>query len=129
MGRSVEWDAEIIEDVLDQRISWRSTGDPDVSTTGQVVFQSGPDGESTEVLLHLTYEMPGGKAGQAIARMFGEDPHQQVDDDLRRFKQVVETGEVVRSDGAPWGKRSRREFPQRPAQPMTADELAKGGAE
>jgi len=68
--------------------------------------------------------MPAGKLGEAVARYFGEDPHQQIDDDLRRFKQVLETGEVVRSDGAPGGKRARGEFPQHPAQPLSADELA-----
>ena len=59
------------------------------------------------------------------ASYFGEDPHQQLDDDLRRFKQVLETGEVVRSDGAPGGKRARREFPQHPAHPLSRQELAK----
>ena len=70
----------------------------------------------------LVYDLPGGEVGKALARYFGEDPHQQLDDDLRRFKQVMETGEVVRSDGAPWGKRARKEFPQHPAQPLTAEE-------
>jgi hypothetical protein len=67
--------------------------------------------------------MPGGRLGQAVARYFGEDPHQQLDDDLRRFKQIAETGEVVRSEGAPGGKRARREFPQHPARPLSAEEL------
>lgn len=62
----------------------------------------------------------GGAVGKAVAKYFGEEPHQQLDDDLRRLKQVLETGEVVRSDGAPWGKRARKEFPQRPAQPLSA---------
>ena len=70
----------------------------------------------------LRYDPPGGKLGEAVARYFGEDPHQQLDDDLRRFKQVLETGEVVRSDGAPGGKRAREEFPQHAAQPLTDDE-------
>ena len=48
------------------------------------------------------YDIPAGQLGQAVAKYFGEEPHQQLDDDLRRFKQVMETGEVVRSDGAPW---------------------------
>ena len=67
----------------------------------------------------LAYDVPGGELGRAVATYFGEEPHQQLDDDLRRLKQVLETGEVVRSDGAPWGKRARKEFPQRPAQPLT----------
>jgi hypothetical protein len=67
----------------------------------------------------LTYDAPGGGLGKMLAKYFGEDPSQHLDDDLRRFKQVIETGEVVRSDGAPWGKRARHEFPQRPAQPLS----------
>jgi hypothetical protein len=59
-----------------------------------------------------------------VAKYFGEEPHQQLDDDLRRLKQVLETGEVVWSEGAPWGKRARQEFPQRPAQPLSSEERA-----
>ncbi len=59
-----------------------------------------------------------------MAKYFGEEPHQQLDDDLRRFKQVIETGEVVRSDGAPGGKQARHEFPQHPARPLSDQELA-----
>jgi hypothetical protein len=71
----------------------------------------------------MTYEMPAGKLGETVARFFGEEPHQQLDDDLRRLKQVLETGEVVRSEGAPGGKRARREFPQHPARPLTREEM------
>jgi uncharacterized membrane protein len=121
--RTVEWDAEIHEDVPNERIGWHSSGDPDVPNRGKVWFVTAPDGESTEVHVLLAYDLPGGSLGKAAAKYFGEEPHQQLDDDLRRFKQVMETGEVVRSDGAPWGKRARAEFPQRPAQPLTKEEL------
>jgi len=124
-GRTVEWDAEITEEVPGERIGWRSTGDADVPNSGEVRFTTAPDGESTEVHVRLAYDIPGGAIGKAVARYFGEEPHQQLDDDLRRFKQVAETGEVVRSDGAPGGKRARKEFPQHPAQPLSAEELAK----
>jgi uncharacterized membrane protein len=122
-GRSVEWDAEITEDITGERIAWRSVGDPDVPNDGEVRFRPAPGGRGTEVYVTLRYWIPGGKLGQAVARYFGEDPHQQLDDDLRRFKQIVETGEVVRSEGAPGGKRARREFPQHPARPLTETEL------
>ena len=122
-GRSVEWDAEITEDVAGERIAWRSVGQPDVPNDGEVRFWPAPGGRGTEIHVMLRYWVPGGKLGEAVARYFGEDPHQQLDDDLRRFKQIVETGEVVRSDGAPWGKRARREFPQHPARPLSEDEL------
>lgn len=120
--RTVEWDAKITEEVPDQQIGWRSSGEADVPNQGKVWFIPAPDGESTEVHVLLAYEIPGGKLGKAVAKYFGEEPHQQLDDDLRRLKQVLETGEVVRSDGAPWGKRARKEFPQRPAQPLSAEE-------
>jgi uncharacterized membrane protein len=81
-----------------------------------------PDGVSTEVHVVMAYDIPGGELGKAVAKYFGEEPNQQLDDDLRRLKQVLETGEVVRSDGAPYGKKARAEFPQRPAQPLSPEE-------
>jgi len=125
-GKNVEWDAEIIDEAPTEKIAWRSTGDADVPNAGTVRFLPAPDGVSTEVHVVVVYEIPGGKIGKAVAEYFGEEPHQQLDDDLRRLKQVLETGEVVRSDGAPWGKRARKEFPQRPAQPLSDAELDKG---
>ena len=83
-----------------------------------------PGNRGTEVRVTLSYDVPAGPLGRAVAKYFGEEPHQQLDDDLRRFKQVVETGEVVRSDGAPGGKRARQEFPQHPARPLSDEELA-----
>jgi uncharacterized membrane protein len=123
-GRTVEWDAEITQDVPGQVIAWRSTGDADVSNSGRVRFSPAPRGQGTELHVALTYEVPGGALAEALARWAGEDPHQQLDDDLRRFKQVMETGQVVRSEGAPWGKKARKEFPQHPAQPLSDDEMA-----
>lgn len=125
-GTNVEWDAEIVDEAPGEKIAWRSTGNTDVPNTGTVRFVPAPDGVSTEVHVVLSYDIPGGAIGKAVARYFGEEPHQQLDDDLRRLKQVMETGQVVRSDGAPWGKRARKEFPQRPAQPLSDAELAKG---
>jgi uncharacterized membrane protein len=125
-GNNVEWDAEIIDERPGEKIAWRSTGDADVPNAGTVRFVPAPDGVSTEVHVVLVYDIPGGSLGKDVAKYFGEEPHQQLDDDLRRLKQVLETGEVVRSDGAPWGKRARREFPQRPAQPLSDTELDKG---
>ena len=126
-GRSVEWDAEISEDEPGTLLRWHSVGEADVKNAGSVRFTAAPGGRGTELFVTIGYEVPAGALGKAVARYFGEEPHQQLDDDLRRFKQVVETGEVVRSDGAPGGKRARSEFPQRPAQPMTAEELAEAG--
>jgi uncharacterized membrane protein len=121
--REVEWDAETTELVPGSHLAWRSTEGADVANAGEVRFVRAPDGASTEVHVTLAYDAPGGGLGKALAKYFGEDPSQHLDDDLRRFKQVIETGQVVRSDGAPWGKRARHEFPQRPAQPLSVDEL------
>lgn len=125
-GKNVEWDAEIVDEAAGERIAWRSTGKADVPNSGTVRFVPAPDGVSTEVHVEMSYDIPGGAIGKAVARYFGEEPHQQLDDDLRRLKQVLETGQVVRSEGAPWGKRARKEFPQRPAQPLSDSDLAKG---
>jgi uncharacterized membrane protein len=125
-GRTVEWDARITEEVPDEKLAWRATESAEVPNAGAVWFRPAPDGVSTEMHVLLVYDIPGGELGKAVAAYFGEEPHQQLDDDLRRLKQVMETGEVVRSDGAPWGKRARKEFPQRPAQPLSDEELEKG---
>ncbi|MEU6389155.1 SRPBCC family protein [Streptomyces sp. NPDC046939] len=122
-GKTVEWDAETTEDIPNQLIAWRSVDGADIDNSGEVRFVPAPGDRGTEVRVKLRYDVPAGPLGKAVARYFGEEPHQQLDDDLRRFKQIVETGEVVRSEGAPGGKRARGEFPQHPAQPLTADEL------
>ncbi|MCW2745401.1 MAG: cyclase [Mycobacterium sp.] len=124
-GRTVEWDAEITEDLPGHRIVWRSVQGSAIELFGDVRFTSAPGHRGTEIHATMRYAMPAGKLGEAVARYFGEEPHQQLDDDLRRFKQVVETGEVVRSDGAPGGKRARHEFPQHPARPLSNEELAR----
>ena len=121
-GQTVEWDAETTDDVPAQRIAWRSVDGADVPNSGEVRFVPAPGGRGTEVHVTLSYEMPGGALGKAAAKYFGEEPSQQLDDDLRRFKQVLETGEVIRSDGAPRGKQAREEFPQHPARPLTDEE-------
>jgi uncharacterized membrane protein len=69
-----------------------------VSNAGEVRFVRAPDNVSTEVHVSVTYEAPGGDLGKSLATYFGENPSQHLDDDLRRFKQVMETGEVVRSE-------------------------------
>lgn len=125
-GKNVEWDAEIVDETPGEKIAWRSTGEADVPNSGTVRFGPAPDGVGTEVHVVLSYDIPGGAVGKAVAKYFGEEPHQQLDDDLRRLKQMLETGQVVRSEGAPWGKRARKEFPQRPAQPLSDSEFAKG---
>lgn len=119
-GKSVTWDAELTEDSRGRVIAWRSLPGAKVPNSGRVTFAPAPGDRGTEVHVELEYDIPGGRAGSMVARMFGEEPAQQVRDDLRRFKQVVETGEVVRSDGTPEGVRAGRLAAQQPARPVHA---------
>jgi len=88
-GMRVEWDAVIHNEVEDQLIAWRSLPGADVNNAGSVHFTPIGDGQ-TEVRVVLSYEPPAGRLGAAVAKLFGEEPSTQVDDDLRRFKQVME---------------------------------------
>jgi uncharacterized membrane protein len=99
-GTTVEWEAETIEDRPNELISWRSLPDASVPNSGTVRFTEAPGDRGTEVHVELQYEPPGGKLGALIAKLFGEEPQQQVKGDLRRFKQVMETGEIVHSDAS-----------------------------
>lgn len=113
---SVEWDAEIVEDVPGEALAWRSVEGASVSNVGKVAFTAAPGDRGTEIRVELAYQAPGGAVGRLAAKLLGEEPSQQVDDDLRRFKQILEVGEVVRSDGSPEGTRARRQATQEPAQ-------------
>jgi uncharacterized membrane protein len=103
LKKSVEWDAEMTGDEPGQRISWRSLPGADVDNSGTVHFAPSPDGTGTELRVVLHYDVPGGAIGRAVATLFGQEPEQQVRDDLRRFKQVLETGDVVRTESMPHG--------------------------
>jgi uncharacterized membrane protein len=118
----VEWDAELIADQPGQLMAWRSLPGSDVPNHGSVRFEQGPIGRGTEVRVELRYDAPGGAIGATVATWFGEEPGQQIRDDLRRLKQVLETGEVVRSDGSLEGA-GQGASKQRPAQAPTPEEL------
>lgn len=122
-GTNVEWDAEITEDEPARRISWRSLEGADVQNSGTVRFQPAPKGQGTEVHVELEYTPPGGALGAVVARLFGEEPNQQAADDLRRFKQLVETGEIARSDGSPMGSRAQNQLRQRDGNPPEGADL------
>jgi uncharacterized membrane protein len=88
-GMRVEWDATIHNEIDNQLIAWRSLPGADVNNAGSVHFTSVGEGQ-TEVRVVLSYDPPAGKLGAAVAKLLGEEPATQVDDDLRRFKQVME---------------------------------------
>jgi uncharacterized membrane protein len=97
-GRSVEWDADLTADTPNELIAWRSVEGSDIYNAGSVRFRPGPRGRGTEVRIDMEYDPPFGKLGSKIAMLFREEPGQQVQDDLRHFKQVMEAGEIVVSD-------------------------------
>jgi len=99
-GASVEWRAEITLDRPNEQIAWRSVDGASVPNRGTVCFKKAPGDRGTEVVVELKYEPPAGAVGAAIAKLFGEEPGQQIAGDLRRLKQVLETGSVVHSDAS-----------------------------
>ncbi len=104
LGGSVEWDADIIEDRENELIAWTSVAGADVDNSGSVRFQPAPGDRGTEVKVVTEYNPPGGAIGAGIAKLFGEEPEQQIGDDLRRFKMMMEAGEIATTEGQPRGK-------------------------
>lgn len=117
-GTHVEWDAELVEERPGEALVWHAVEGSDVDNSGAVRFLDAPRNQGTEVHVEFDYGAPGGRFGEAVAKLFGEEPTQQAKDDLRRFKQVMETGFVVRSEGSPEGSTARRHLKQRPGQPL-----------
>jgi len=99
----VEWDAEINNEVANQLIAWRSLEGSSVVSAGSVNFDAAGAGRGTRVTVHLQYSPPGGKVGAAVAKLFGRDAATEIREDLRRFKQLVEAGEVATTSGQPRG--------------------------
>lgn len=89
----------------------------DPASTGIARFVDAPGNRGTEIHLELDDGASGGRVGEVVKRVSGEDPQQRARDDLRRFKQFAEAGEIVRSDGAPEGHSARSQPTQRAAQP------------
>jgi uncharacterized membrane protein len=98
-GMSVEWDAEITGERENEAIAWRSLEGSDVEHKGSVEFRHAPGARGTEVRVTLEYVPPAGALGRTVAWLFGEEPDRQIKEDLQRFKQLMETGEIPVSDG------------------------------
>jgi uncharacterized membrane protein len=104
LGTTVEWDAEVITERLNELIGWRSLEGSTVSNAGSVHFTRAPAGGGTLVEVELKYNPPAGKTGAALARLLGEAPELQIEEDLRHFKQLMEAG-AVPATGQPSGRR------------------------
>jgi uncharacterized membrane protein len=96
-GRTVEWDAEIVNEVPYEIIAWKSVGEPDVANAGAVNFFDAPGGRGTVVRVTMDYEPPAGRLGAMLSNFSTEEPDRQIREDLRKFKQLMETGEITTS--------------------------------
>ncbi len=105
-GIPIEWYAETMDDVPNQRISWRSIPGSDIFTAGEVRFERAPGGRGCIVREQMEYSFPGSRIGSAFARLIGKEPGQMANKDLRRFKQIIETGNIVTTEGQSSGRTS-----------------------
>jgi uncharacterized membrane protein len=106
VGSRVEWDAEVVEDRDGQLISWRSVAGSQVHHAGSVLFEPATGNRGTTVRVSFDLVPPGGAAGRLAAKALGSITEQQVKEDLRRFKNLMEAGEIPTIDGQPEGRRS-----------------------
>lgn len=105
-GTAVQWEAEIVDDRPGELLSWRSLPGADIANSGSVRFERAPGDRGTFVRVQMRYEAPGGWFGSSIAKLLGEEPAVQVQRDLYRFKQIMETGQVTTTEGQSAGRSS-----------------------
>jgi uncharacterized membrane protein len=134
LGVMAEWDAELTEERANELIAWRSLEGSRIPNRGYVRFRRAPGGRGTEVSVTLTYTPPLGKLGATLAKLFGEDPGQHLDADLRRFKSLMEAGEIPTTEGQSslWVSTRRRELAhlgQRPLAPSPRSDVVKKASE
>ena len=127
LGQQVRWKALLVEEVDNQRIAWKSTPDSRIKNQGSVDFHREPNGRGTIVTVDMSYEPTAGPVGRAVAAIFGKNPEFTVREDLRRFKALIEAGEVPTTIGQPHGPRGAhgymeqflfREVPDIPQRPI-----------
>jgi uncharacterized membrane protein len=102
-GKKIEWDAEVTEDQPNALIAWRSRPGADVPNSGVVRFTPAPGRDGTEVTVEIEYAPPGGKLAALLAKLTGKEAGQQVMETLRRFKALMEAGEIPTTEGQPAG--------------------------
>ena len=100
-GVRVEWDAEIINEIQNKVLAWKSLPGGDVVSAGSVTFEPARGNDSgTQLTVTLQYEPPAGRFGRLVASAFGREPSQTIREDLRRLKQLLEAGEIAKAAGA-----------------------------
>jgi uncharacterized membrane protein len=104
VGMQWEWDSELTEDRPGERIAWQTLQGAEVPQVGSVAFRPASGERGTEVHFRLRLDPPGGPVGLALGKLLGDAPDKMIRDDLRRFKQLVETGEIATVDGQPSGR-------------------------
>lgn len=105
----VEWDAQIIDEVENERLVWKSVEGARVDNAGEVRFVDAPGGRGTEVHATIQYRPPAGQLGGTIMKLFNPTFQQMIKQDLRRFKQLLETGEIATIKGQPSGRQKESE--------------------
>jgi uncharacterized membrane protein len=108
---------EVVAQDPGRSTEWRTAEQARIKASGVTRFTDAPADRGAEIHIQLSYDVPAGAVGAVVEKVKGDDPHQRVQDDLRRFKQLIETGEIARSDGAPTGHSARMQPKQRAAQP------------
>jgi uncharacterized membrane protein len=106
LATRLEWTSEITADRPGEELAWRTLDDSGAANAGSVKFESAPAGRGTIVRVSLHYSPLGGAVGAGLVRLLGHDPQSRIREDLRRFKQVIETGEIPTTRGQPTGRRS-----------------------
>jgi uncharacterized membrane protein len=106
--RKVEWDATIINEHPNELIAWRSREEAEIPNAGSVRFHPAPGDEGTEVTVNFEYDPPAGIVGAMLAKITGEEPAQQVEEALRRFKALMEAGEIPTTEGQSVGEPQRK---------------------
>lgn len=106
LGTSISWEAEITDERENSYLVWRSLEGSVVDHRGSVEFRTAPANRGTEIIVAIDIRPPAGKLGAGLAALFGEHPEQQIKGDLRRLKQLLETGEIATTEGQPSGRRS-----------------------
>jgi uncharacterized membrane protein len=109
LGKDIEWDAEIFNDIENDVIAWRSIPGGDIDTAGSVRFEPVGGNAGTKVTVNLKYDPPAGKVGGLIASILGHNPERMIEEDLGRFKQLMESSEIARTEGQSAGGRAADE--------------------